>query len=294
LAALDAQRRLERAKEAAVTTIGILHPGEMGSSVAAAARAGGSRVIWASAGRGEATRRRAAADGLEDVETLVRLARESEVILSVCPPASAPDVAREVAAARFGGTFVDGNAVAPATTRTIGEIVTAGGARFVDGGIIGPPARKAGDTRLYLSGPGAADVAARFKGSLLEPIVLDGPVGAASAIKMAYAGWNKGSQALLLAIRALAAHEGVDAALVAEWARSQPDVTARSERAVSANIKKAWRFVGEMEEIAATFEAAGLPDGFHDAAGEIYRRLAGWKDTATPPSMAEVAKTLAP
>ena len=71
-------------------------------------------------------------------------------------------------------------------------------------------------------------------------------------------------------------------------------MTARSERAVSANIKKAWRFVGEMEEIAATFEAAGLPDGFHEAAGEIYRRLAGWKDTATPPSMAEVAKTLAP
>jgi len=197
-----------------VTTIGILHPGEMGSSVAAAARAGGSRVVWASAGRGEATRKRAA--------------------------------------------------------------------------------RKAGGTRLYLSGPGAADVAAHFKGSLLEAIVLDGPVGAASAIKMAYAGWNKGSQALLLAIRALAAHEGVDAALVAEWARSQPDVTARSERAVSANIKKAWRFVGEMEEIAATFEAAGLPDGFHEAAGEIYRRLAGWKDTATPPSMAEVAKTLAP
>src|SRR6266850_743808 len=74
---------------------------------------------------------------------------------------------------------------------------------------------------------------------------------------MAYAGWNKGSQALLLAIRALAAHEGVDAALVAEWARSQPDVTARSERAVSANIKKAWRFVGEMEEIAATFTTSG-------------------------------------
>ena len=131
-----------------MTTIGVLHPGEMGSSVAAAARAGGSRVIWASAGRGEATRKRAEAEGLEDVATLVRLARESEIILSVCPPANAPDVAREVAAARFGGTFVDGNAVAPATTRAIGEIVTAGGARFVDGGIIGPPARKAGGTRL--------------------------------------------------------------------------------------------------------------------------------------------------
>ncbi len=277
-----------------MTTIGILHPGEMGSAVGATARAGGARVIWASASRGPATRRRAEADDLEDVGTLTRLARESEIILSVCPPANAPDVAREVAATRFGGTFVDGNAIAPATTRAVADIVTAGGAHFVDGGIIGPPPRKAGEARLYLSGPGANAVAAVFKGTALEAIVLEGPVGAASAIKMAYAGWTKGSQALLLAIRALAAREGVDAALVAEWGRSQPDATARSERAVSANIKKAWRFVGEMEEIAATFEAAGLPDGFHEAAGEIYRRLAGWKDTATPPSMAEVAKTLAP
>jgi 3-hydroxyisobutyrate dehydrogenase-like beta-hydroxyacid dehydrogenase len=277
-----------------VTTIGILHPGEMGSAVGAAARSGGARVVWASAGRGPATRKRAEADGLEDVGTLARLARESEIILSVCPPANAPDVAREVAAIRFGGTFVDGNAIAPATTRAVGEIVSAGGARFVDGGIIGPPPRKTGEARLYLSGQGAIAVAAIFKGSLLEAIVLDGPIGAASALKMAYGGWNKGQQALLLAIRALAAHEGVDDALIAEWKRSMPDVPARSERAVSANIKKAWRFVGEMEENAATFAAAGLPTGFHDAAGEIYRRLAGWKDTATPPSMAEVAKTLAP
>jgi 3-hydroxyisobutyrate dehydrogenase-like beta-hydroxyacid dehydrogenase len=277
-----------------VTTIGILQPGEMGSAVGGAARAGGARVVWASAGRGAATRRRAETDGLEDVGTIARLARESETIVSVCPPASAADVAREVATLRFGGTFVDANAIAPATTRAVGDIITAGGARFVDGGIIGPPPRKAGETRLYLSGPGAAAVAAIFKGSLLGAIVVDGGVGAASAVKMAYAAWTKGSQALLLAIRALATHEGVDAALVAEWARSQPDATARSERAVSANIKKAWRFVGEMEEIASTFEAAGLPGGFHEAAGEVYRRLAGWKDTATPPSMADVAKTLAP
>jgi 3-hydroxyisobutyrate dehydrogenase-like beta-hydroxyacid dehydrogenase len=277
-----------------VTTIGILHPGEMGSAVGAAARIGGARVIWASAGRGPATRKRAESDGLEDVGTLARLARESEIIMSVCPPANAREVARDVAATRFGGTFVDANAVAPVTTRAVGEIIDAGGARFVDGGIVGPPPRKAGETRLFLSGTRAEAVAALFKGTALDPIVLDGPVGAASAMKMAYAAWTKGSQALLLAIRALAAHEGVDGALLAEWARSQPDATGRSERAVAANVRKAWRFVGEMEEIAATFAAAGLPDGFHAAAGEIYRRLAGWKDTATPPSMADVAKTLAP
>src|SRR5207245_7337318 len=139
LAGAGGRRRVERGKGAEGTAVGILHPGEMGSSVAAAARAGGSRVVWASAGRGEATRKRAEADGLEDVGTLVRLARESEIILSVCPPASAPDVAREGAATRVGGTVVDGIAIAAATTRAVGEIITAGGARVGDGGIVCPP-----------------------------------------------------------------------------------------------------------------------------------------------------------
>ena len=123
---------------------------------------------------------------------------------------------------------------------------------------------------------------------------LDGPIGAASSLKMAYAGWTKASQALLMAVRAIAVHEGVDEALLAEWARSQPDLPRRSEDAVRANARMAWRFVGEMEEIAVTCAAAGLPAGFHEAAAEVYRRLAGWKDTLTAPSVAEVAKALAP
>ncbi|MBI1737006.1 MAG: NAD(P)-dependent oxidoreductase [Candidatus Rokubacteria bacterium] len=277
-----------------MTTIGLLHPGEMGSAVGAAARAGGARVLWTSDGRSDATRARAQADGLEDAGTLARLVSASGTILSVCPPASAADVAREVAALGFRGIYVDANAVAPDTTREIGAIVAAAGATFVDGGIIGPPPRQPGVARLYLSGSRAADVAAVFRGSLLEAIVLDGDIGAASAIKMAYAGWNKGSQALLLAIRAYALREGVDEALMAEWARSQPDVPRRSENAVTGNTRKAWRFVGEMDEIARSLDAAGLPGGFHEAAGEVYRRLAGWKDTPTPPSVAEVLKALAP
>ena len=277
-----------------MTTIGVLHPGEMGSAVGAAARASGARVLWTSAGRSGATRTRAQGDGLEDAGTLARLVTESEVILSVCPPASAADVAGEVAGLGFRRTYVDGNAVSPATTRAIGAIVSAAGATFVDGGIIGPPPRQPGVCRLYLSGSGATDVARVFRGGLLEAIVLGDDVGAASAIKMAYAGWNKGSQALLLAIRAYAVREGVDEALMAEWARSQPDVPRRSENAVTGNTRKAWRFVGEMEEIAKSLDAAGLPEGFHDAAGEVYRRLAGWKDTPTPPSVAEVLKALAP
>ena len=276
------------------TTIGVLHPGEMGSAVGASARAGGVRVLWASEGRSSATQERARAGGLEDVGTVARLAADSPVILSVCPPASAMDVARQVAALGFRGTYIDANAVAPDTTRKIGDLVTAAGATFVDGGIIGPAPRRPGTTRLYLSGSGARDVAGIFGGGFLEAIPLNGPIGAASAVKVAYAGWNKGSQALLLAVRALATHEGVDDALLAEWARSQPELAKRSETAVTSNVRKAWRFVGEMEEIAATFAAAGLPDGFHDASAEIYRRLAGWKDTPTPPSVAEVSKTLAP
>lgn len=277
-----------------MTTIGLLHPGDMGSAVGAAARAGGARVLWSSEGRSGATRTRAQGEDLQDAATLAQLVSDSDIVLSVCPPASAADVAGEVAALRFRGTYVDGNAVSPDTTRAIGAIVSAAGATFVDGGIIGPPPRQPGVCRLYLSGSRAADVAAVFRGSLLEAIVLDGDIGAASAIKMAYAGWNKGSQALLLAIRAYAMREGVDDALMAEWTRSQPDVPRRSENAVTGNTRKAWRFVGEMEEIAKSLEAAGLPDGFHDAAGEVYRRLAGWKDTPAPPSVAEVLKALAP
>jgi len=277
-----------------MTTIGVLHPGAMGSAVAAAARAGGARALWASAGRGPATRERAEADRLEDVRTLGRLAAESDVILSVCPPAAALDVAREVAALGFRRTYVDANAVSPETSRTIADVVTAAGATFVDGGLVGPPPRRTGTTRLYLSGNGALSVAVLFDDGPLEAIVLDAPIGAASALKVAYAGWNKGSQALLIAVRALAMHEGVDAALLAEWARSRPDMPKRSEQAIAENAGKAWRFVGEMEEIAKTFGAAGLPEGFHQAAAEVYRRLAGWKDTPTPPSVAEVAKALAP
>ena len=275
-----------------MTTIGILHPGEMGSAVGAAARAGGARVLWASAGRGGATRQRAAAAGLEDAGTLASLVAASDVILSVCPPAAALDVAQAVAAHRFAGLYVDANAIAPATTRTVGACVEKAGARFVDGGIIGPPPRTRGTARLYLAGEGAARVATLFAEGPLEAIALDGPPGAASALKAAYAGWNKGHAALLMAARAFAAAEGVEAALLAEWKISQADLPARSEAAVRSNARKAWRFVGEMEEIAVAFAAAGLPGGFHTAAAEIYRRLEGWQDTPAPPTVGEAWRAL--
>jgi 3-hydroxyisobutyrate dehydrogenase-like beta-hydroxyacid dehydrogenase len=265
----------------------------MGVTVGASARAGGSRVLWASEGRSAQTRERAAAAGIEDAKTLSSLCAASGVIFSVCPPHSALDLARAVAAQGFSGLYVDGNAVSPGTAREIGRIVEGEGATFVDGGIIGPPARARGTTRLYLSGEQAGRIAHLFVQGPLEAIALDGGPGAASALKMAYAAYTKGTAALLVSIRALAIRAGVDQALLDEWARSQPELGARSERAAGETARKAWRFTGEMAEIAATFDDAGLPDGFFRAAAEIYESLAGYKDAPSMPSVAEVAKALA-
>ena len=275
-----------------MATIGLLHPGEMGASVGASGRSNGHRVLWASERRGAETRARAGAAGLEDAGTLAALVAASDVVLSVCPPHAALEVAGSVAAEKFRGVYLDGNAVSPATSRAIARIVQAGGAVYVDGGIIGPPPDKPGTTRLYLSGPDAERVRELFLAGPLEAVVLGGHLMAASAVKMAYAAWTKGSQALVMAVRAVAAAEGVDEALLAEWARSQPDLPRRSEHAAKGTARKAWRWVGEMDEIAATFDGAGLPDGFHRAAGEVYQRMATYKDAPTAPSMEDVAKTL--
>jgi 3-hydroxyisobutyrate dehydrogenase-like beta-hydroxyacid dehydrogenase len=274
-------------------TVGVLHPGDMGATVAASARANGLRVFWASEERSAQTRERAAAAGLEDAKTLASLVAASDVILSVCPPHSALDLSRAVAAQGFTGIYVDGNAVSPGTARDIGRIIEHAGATFVDGGIIGPPARARGTTRLYLSGEKAARIARLFEQGPVEAIAMDGGPGAASTLKMAYAAYTKGTAALLVSIRALAIRAGVDQALLGEWARSQPELGARSERAAGETARKAWRFTGEMAEIAATFDDAGLPDGFFRAAGEIYESLAGYKDAPDMPSVAEVAKALA-
>ncbi len=274
------------------TTVGLLHPGEMGSAVAAAAGTTGAHVIWASEGRSPATRNRAALCELDDVGSIDRLIAESDFIISVCPPDAAVEVARSVATRRFPGVYVDANATSPATTRTIAALIEGAEGTFVDGGIIGPRPTKRGTTRLYLSGLDAARVAALFHASPLEAIVLRAEIGTASALKMAYAAWTKGSAALLIAVRALAIAEGIDADLIAEWQKSMPDLASRSETTVSNNVRKAWRFVGEMEEIADTFRSAGLPDGFPLAAREIYQRLVPYKDAPAAPSLPEVASTI--
>jgi 3-hydroxyisobutyrate dehydrogenase-like beta-hydroxyacid dehydrogenase len=260
--------------------IGIVHPGAMGTSLGAALVGNGHDVRWASHGRSDATRTRAAADGLVDVGHLSDLVAESEMIISVCPPGEAAAVAGEIAGHGYVGDFLDANAIAPSTARGIAAALEAGGATFVDGGIVGPPARHRGLTVLYLSGDpdGCARVTESFAGSALDTHLVDGPAGAASAVKMAFAAWTKGTSALLLAIAALAEVEGVTAGLEHAWSVLTPDLAARLPATAAGTAPKAWRFVGEMEEIASTFADAGLPSGFHLAAAEIYTNLRELRD----------------
>ena len=274
-------------------TVALLHPGNMGATIGAAAATSGARVIWVSHQRSKATQERAKQAGLIDVENLSNAVRASDIVLSVCPPHAALELAKSVAQQKFSGIYVDANAVSRATAEQIGDIVTKAGASFVDGGIIGAPVKKAGTTRLYLSGTRATEVAELFSASMLNARAISERPGAASALKVAYAAWTKCTDALVLAICALAAHEGVDQALLEEWRISQPDLERKSGRAAAMAAPKAWRYVGEMEEIAATFEAAGLPTGFHNAAAEICARLAPFKDqTDPPPTVSAVIEAL--
>jgi 3-hydroxyisobutyrate dehydrogenase-like beta-hydroxyacid dehydrogenase len=249
------------------TTVGLLHPGEMGAAVGQCLTAAGHQVLWVPEGRSAATRERAAAAGLDRCGW-AEMAARSDVIVSVCPPAGALDVARAVAGTGFGGLYVDANAVSPDTAREAAVIVRP--ASFVDGGIIGTPPVTPGFIRLYLSGDRAGEVRDLFEGSAVDARLVATP-GTASAVKMAYASWTKGSAALLLAARTLAKAEGVEAVLLEEWGISQPGLERRSAAATGSTAAKGWRWVAEMEEIAATMAAAGLPDGFHQAAAEIYR-----------------------
>jgi 3-hydroxyisobutyrate dehydrogenase-like beta-hydroxyacid dehydrogenase len=194
--------------------------------------------------------------------------------LSVGPPHGALDVARDVAGTGFRGVYVDANAISVATAAQVAGVVLEGGASYVDGGIIGPPPEIVGHTRLYLSGARAEEVRVLFGRSALDARIADGQPFAASAVKMAYAAWTKGTSALLLACRALARAEGVERTLLAEWALSQPALGAQSERSASSAAAKGWRWVAEMEEIAGSMEAAGLPPGFHQAAADIFDRAA--------------------
>jgi len=275
-----------------MTKVGILHPGNMGISIAASAKSAGNDIYWCSDGRSDESRQRAKEQGLNDLATLDELCNTCEVIISVCPPHAAEDVATQVIEAGFSGLYCDGNAISPQKTQRIGDKLATANIDFVDGSIIGPPAWKDGTTRFYLSGESAEQIDKLFQNSVTETVVIGKEIGRASALKMVFAAETKGFTALLCAIQATAEKLGVRDDLADEWTRRNPDSVEQTQKRVRNVTAKAWRFSGEMQEIADTFSMAGLPNDFFLGALEVYERIGHFKGADETPDLMEVLQAL--
>ena len=274
-------------------TIGVLNPGSMGISLAVSVKATGHDVCWASAGRSEQTRSRAEEHGLTEVGSVEELCQQVEGIVCICPPHATEQVAREVAGFGFPGVYLDANAISPARAQAIAATVAEVGGRYVDGGVIGSPAWKANSTYLHLSGEEAEVVADWFRDGLLVINVLGTGASEASALKMCFAAYTKGTTALFYAILATAERLQVRDALIEQWSQlaGMVDMAERAGKSVGGMTTKAWRWIDEMEQISQTFEAAGFHGGFHAAAAEVFRRSAPLRDIADP-EVGEVLQAL--
>jgi len=251
--------------------VGVLHPGAMGASLGAALKGRSGQVIWAAEGRSDATAKRAELADLVPVRDVAELVARADVVVSICPPAAALDVAEQVAGFGRPAIYVDANAVAPGTMARIGALF--GPDRVVDACVIGPPAWRPDTTQLWASGAAAEAVVELFAGSAVRAHSLDARLGSASALKACYGLQSKAVPALWLALAAAAERYGIREALGSELARDGIDLEAELDRIGRGTAPKAWRWIGEMEEAAATMTAAGVPDGFSAAAAEIYRRI---------------------
>ncbi|WP_162186059.1 NAD(P)-dependent oxidoreductase [Amycolatopsis jejuensis] len=256
--------------------IAVLHPGAMGAAVGRAVT--GAPGWWVSDGRGSATRQRAHEAGLIEVPDFAAL-RDCRAVLSICPPSVAQELAARVAETEFRGIYLDANAISPERAVRLGEVVRPG-VTVVDGGIVGPPPRTAGTTRLYLSGPEDAvrEVAALFDGGPLRVVALDGPVGRASALKVAFAAYNKLTYALAAQSYALAARHGVDADLRELAGAELPDTPLGAPGQLTSAGQRAWRWEGEMAEIADACSAAGLAPELVTAVQEMFARWQDYRD----------------
>jgi 3-hydroxyisobutyrate dehydrogenase-like beta-hydroxyacid dehydrogenase len=256
------------------TVVALLHPGAMGARIGAQLVLAGVEVRWLSAGRSTVTRQRAEAAGLVPTRNLEALLEEAEIVVSVCPPQGALDVARQVAGAGFAGTYVDANPVAPATLAEIAASVEAVGATIVDGGIVGPPPRKGQHTHLYLAGHESAvdRVADLFAGTDVTPMVVGSELGAASAAKQAYALFNKGRMVLAAAAADLAESHGVLHVLAAESDRPGADMLGELPALRAGLAEVGWRWGPEFEQIAATLAAEGADPALARACEQLLGR----------------------
>jgi len=295
----DRENQCDQATVEGVVTdkrsIGIVSMGDMGHAVARTLREGGHDVATALDGRSERTRALAQTAGIADAGSLGALIARSEIILSIMPPAAATgfarDAAREIGAAGTRPVFVDCNAIAPGTSREIGAILIDAGASFVDGGIIGSPPGRRAPTRLYVSGEQAAAIETLARPDLLIRNL--GPeIGAASGIKMCYAALTKGTMTLdtlvLLGAQAL----GLSEPLLVELSESQAGPLERMQSSVPWLAADSARWVGEMEEIAKTFEGANLTPRMHEGAADMFSLLAQSTLAAETRETADRSRTL--
>lgn len=264
-----------------VDMVAVLHPGAMGSALGSQVRAAGRIGLWCPRGRSAASAARADDAGLVAVDDLTDLLARSGIVLSVCPPGPAADeLADLVLGHGYRGLYVDANAISPGRMAGIAARLSSGGVRVVDGAVIGPPPGPDRPASLYLAGDDrdVARVAELFEGTACGARPLRGAVGTASALKAAFAGYNKATQALAGVSHALAVHYGVQDALLDEAAMRTPDSPlARPER-LSDGAAKAWRWVPEFAEIADTLTGAGLPADLARAVGTVLEHWAELKD----------------
>ena len=255
--------------------VAVIAPGMMGSAVGHRLVENGIEVRTALAGRSADTIARAKAAGMVGVSDEQIAA--SDIILSILPPGDALGLAERLVpvlrAAQKKPIFVDCNALNPGTVLRIARVIEETGATFVDGGIVGGPPKAGYSPKIYLSGPASARVAELTKYGLAMPIQ-PGPIGAASAMKMSYAGITKGFTALGAAMMLAASRAGTADDLRAELSTSQPALFGWLTRQVPNMYSKAYRWVAEMEEIAQFVGEDPAARQFYEGAARLYERFA--------------------
>ncbi|MEU3601131.1 DUF1932 domain-containing protein [Streptomyces sp. NPDC006798] len=263
-------------------TVAVLHPGAMGAAVAGQAVGAGHRVVWVSTGRGEATRGRAGAAGLTECASLSEALAVSGIVLSVCPPQAAEEVAAAVAGHGYGGVYVEGNAISPQRMRSIADRMPPA-CTVLDGMLSGPPPAASRPVRCYLAGDPDArrEVERVFAGTQVLVRATEGDIGSASALKLAITGYQKISRVLAGVAYALATDHGVADLLRTEAGLMHKDILDDPNYLPSV-AARAWRWGPEMEEIADTLRATGLPPDLAEAAAHVYTRWAPFKDQDPP------------
>ncbi|MFF8960812.1 DUF1932 domain-containing protein [Streptomyces sp. NPDC014894] len=256
-------------------TVGILHPGSMGAAVAACAATNAADALWCETGRSTASVERAANFGLTPVATLAELLDRSDIVISLCPPAAAEDLARDIAGHRFAGVYVEANAISPERAQRIAGLLEPD-ATVVDGSVVGSPPVGGKTPTLYLSGPVSVTVRieALFAGTAVRTAVLGTEVGKASALKLSYAAFQKASRVLVALAVGMAREHGVDQELI-EVASKRSGSYLSEPQYVAKTAARAWRWGPELEEAADTLAAAGLPPEMLRAAATT---LARWHD----------------